>query len=211
MRQLWFVMKSSAKKTSINKRSESLRTLDFFAEAGLLKRVKRSGWWVAGIKDPESVAEHCFRCAVIGYYLAHKENVDPYAVLVMTLFNDIHEARINDLHKMGHYYIEFRDAEKKVFTDQMTSLDRKVTADLEQFRALYDSQETPEAIVARDADILECLVQAKEYLDNGHAPAKSFFRKAPEYLKTKTALTLWKSLKEWDSHHWWENVVKFDR
>ncbi|MBF0384955.1 MAG: HD domain-containing protein, partial [Candidatus Omnitrophica bacterium] len=42
-----------------------LSAVNLFAEAGLLKRVKRSGWWVAGIKDPESVAEHSFRCAVI--------------------------------------------------------------------------------------------------------------------------------------------------
>src|SRR5258706_15987207 len=87
--------------------------LDFFAEAGLLKRVKRSGWWVAGIENPETVAEHCFRCAVIAFYIAHCEDVDPYKAVTMALFNDIHEARINDLHKMGHYYIEFREAEKK--------------------------------------------------------------------------------------------------
>ena len=180
-------MKSSDKKIKSKKRSEQERALDFFAEAGLLKRVKRSGWWVAGIKEPESVAEHCFRCAVIGYYLAQKEKVNPYPVLLMTLFNDIHEARINDLHKMGHYYIDFRDAEKKVFVDQMAQLDQKVTADLEQFRFSYDEQDSPEAIVARDADILECLVQAKEYLDNGHLPAKMFFQKAPDHLKTKTA------------------------
>ena len=35
----------------------------------------------------------------------------------MTLFNDIHEARINDLHKMGHYYIEFRKAEQRAFDE----------------------------------------------------------------------------------------------
>src|SRR5271167_4261902 len=100
--------------------------LNFFAEAGLLKRVKRSGWWVAGIKDPESVAEHCFRCAVIGYYIAYCEDVDPFKVVTMTLFNDIHEARINDLHKMGHHYIDFRPAEQKAFADQIVHLEKRV-------------------------------------------------------------------------------------
>ncbi|MFT7537928.1 MAG: putative hydrolase of HD superfamily, partial [Lysobacterales bacterium] len=99
--------KPNAKKIKNNKYTHAL---DFFAEAGLLKAVKRSGWWVAGIKDPESVAEHSFRCAIIAYYIAHLEKVDVNRTLVMALFNDIHEARINDLHKMGHYYINFRDA-----------------------------------------------------------------------------------------------------
>jgi putative hydrolase of HD superfamily len=202
-------MKLSVKKLS--KTQELKNTLNFFAEAGLLKRVKRSGWWVAGIENPESVAEHCFRCALIGYYLAHCEGVDPYQVVTMSLFNDIHEARINDLHKMGHYYIDFRQAEQKAFDDQLKNLNSKVKSELSAFRSSYNRQSSKESIVARDADILECLIQAKEYMDNGYPVAKTFFRKAPEYLKTKTAKALWKSALKWDSHEWWQNVVKFER
>jgi 5'-deoxynucleotidase YfbR-like HD superfamily hydrolase len=32
----------------------------------------------------------------------------------------------------------------------------------------YEAGETPEAIFARDADKLECLLQAREYQDQGH-------------------------------------------
>ncbi|VAX36169.1 hypothetical protein MNBD_UNCLBAC01-452 [hydrothermal vent metagenome] len=190
---------------------KSLNAINFFAEAGLLKKVKRSGWWVAGIKDPESVADHCFRCAVMGYYMAHLEGVDPMKVMAMALFNDIHEARINDLHKMGHYYIDFKDAEKRVFADQTQDLDHPVKEEMQGFRQEYDAQETQESIVARDADILECLLQAKEYYDNGHTKAKKFFKTAPSRLKTKTAKNWWVSMKEWDSGAWWEKVVKFER
>ncbi len=185
--------------------------INFFAEAGLLKSIKRSGWWVAGIKDPESVADHCFRCAVIGYYLAHLEGAEVFKVLAMTLFNDIHEARINDLHKMGHYYIDFKAAEKKVFEDQVRPLDKGVREEMIAFRREYERQESLESRVARDADILECLVQAKEYYDNGHPKAEKFFRKAPDHLKTASAQRLWERLRHWDSGSWWENVVKFER
>ena len=44
--------------------------IDLISEAGVLKRVRRSGWWVLGIKDVETVAEHSFRCAAIGYIIA---------------------------------------------------------------------------------------------------------------------------------------------
>jgi putative hydrolase of HD superfamily len=185
--------------------------LDFFAEAGLLKRVKRSGWWVAGLEDPESVADHCFRCAVIGFYMAHEEGADPYRVLAMTLFNDIHEARINDLHKMGHYYIDFKAAEKRVFKDQVEALPLKVKGALVDIRGDYDTQKTHEALIARDADILECLVQAREYADNGYPVAVKFLKRAPGFLRTATAKKLWDDLQRWDSTVWWENVVKFER
>lgn len=208
-------MKSPSKKTKIkekrNKKSPEHHALNFFAEAGLLKKVIRSGWWVAGIRNPESVAEHSFRCAVIGYYIAHLEGVDAYQVLVMALFNDIHESRINDLHKMGHYYIDFKDAEKRVFKDQVEFLDDKIKPEMGRLRLDYEEQKTPEAIVARDADILECLLQAKEYLDQGYPGAEKFFERAPDYLKTKTARQLWQKIKTWDSSEWWQDVVKFER
>lgn len=197
-------------KTFRNKKNTTA-VLNFFAEAGLLKRVKRSGWWVAGIDHPESVADHCFRCAVIGFYMAHQEGADPYRVLAMTLFNDIHEARINDLHKMGHYYIDFKAAEKRVFQDQVALLPDKVKASLTDIRGDYDTQGTLEALVSRDADILECLVQAKEYEAHGHPVAHKFLKRAPGFLKTKTARELWESLQKWDPTVWWENVVKFER
>ena len=210
MRHLFYAMKSSAK-NKIKKVNPQVAALNFFAEAGLLKRVKRSGWWVAGIENPETVAEHCFRCALIGYYIAHCEGVDPYQVMSMTLFNDIHEARINDLHKMGHYYIEFRKAEEKVFNDQIQRLNSKVKNSLSSMRKKYTQQSTPESIVARDADILECLIQAKEYMDNGYPVAKTFFKRAPDYLRTATARKLWRQAQRWNSHSWWQEVVKFER
>lgn len=209
MQHLLYVMKSQNKKEHSS--DTVLSAVNFFAETGLLKHVKRSGWWVAGIKDPESVAEHCFRCAIIGHYLAHLEGVDPYKVVTMTLFNDIHEARINDLHKMGHYYIDFRDAEKKAFDDQVAGLDGGVKKELKDTRDDYDTQESPESIVARDADILECLLQAKEYYDNGHLQAKKFFKRAPDHLKTDAAKQCWLKIKDFDSGQWWEDVVKFER
>jgi putative hydrolase of HD superfamily len=185
--------------------------LDFFAEAGLLKRVRRSGWWVAGINNPESVADHSFRTAVIGFYMAYLENVDPFKVVSMSLFNDIHEARINDLHKMGHSYIDFKDAEKRVFAHQVDNIHEKVRNSLTNLRWEYDGQDTLESKVARDADILECLIQAKEYLDSGHKEAEHFFKTAPDHLETETAQKLWSHMSSWDSSEWWQDVVKFER
>lgn len=186
-------------------------TLRILLEAGLLKRVRRSGWWVVGIDDPETVAEHSFRAGLIGYFLAKKEGVDAYKVLVMTLFNDLHEARINDLHKMGQRYIDFPAAEKKVFKEQVRGLDSPLRAELERLRFELDEQTSREAVVARDADILECLLQAKEYQAQGRVLAKNFFKKAPACLKTKSARLLWKSIKQAAVDKWWQAISEFKR
>lgn len=185
--------------------------LDFLAEAGMLKRIKRSGWWMAGIPHEESVAEHSFRCAVIGYALARMEKIDPYKIMIMTLFGDLPEARINDLHKVANKYLNAREAEKKVYGEQIESLEKDMRQELEKAREEYDAQDTAESIIARDADILECLLQAKEYNDLGFKNAEKFFKKAPGHLQTASGRKLWESMKSWDSSAWWEKLTKFER
>jgi putative hydrolase of HD superfamily len=60
----------------------------YLYEVGHLKRVKRSGWWLIGIRDPESVAEHVCRAAVLGYILAVLDGgADPMHVACMCLFH----------------------------------------------------------------------------------------------------------------------------
>ena len=91
----------------------------FLFEVGHLKRVARSGWWVAGVRDPESVAEHSFRCAWIGYLLAQRDGAaDAGRVTLMCLANDLHEARVNDQHKIAQAYVDYPAAETKAFLDQ---------------------------------------------------------------------------------------------
>lgn len=192
-------------------RRQNTKLLNFIAEAGMLKRVRRSGWWVLGIKDVETVADHSFRCVVIGYIIAHMENIKPYKVLVMTLFNDIHEARINDLHKMSQRYIKAQKAEDKAFAEQISSLPKNIKSELSGFHAEYRKQKTKESIIARDADILECLIQAKEYQEHGYKEAFRFMKKAPRHLKTKSAKKLWSLAKRTSLNEWWERLSEFSR
>ncbi len=190
-------------------RNEAL--MDFIAEAGLLKLTARSGWSVLGIKDAESVAEHSFRCAVIGFLLAKSEKASAYRVLLMTLFNDIHEARITDLHKMAQRYIDIEKAEDRSFDEQIASLPAEARRDLARARAEYRKQRTLESLIARDADILECLIQAKEYKDHGYSRAPQFMKKAPGFLKTKSAKKLWRRAKNADPDSWWLKLSEFKR
>ena len=194
-----------------NDMKKAFSLVDFIAEAGMLKRVRRSGWWVLGIKDAETVAEHSFRCAVIGYVLACMENARPYQVLLMTLFNDLHEARLNDLHKMSQRYISLERAEDSAFKEQIASLPDKMQRELTDMQAEYRRQRTKESIVARDADILECLIQAKEYHEHGFKRAFKFMRVAPRFLKTKSAKKLWSSAKTRKLDQWWESLAEFKR
>jgi len=192
-------------------RKEERALLDFIAEAGVLKRVRRSGWWVLGIKDVETVAEHSFRCTVIGYILAHLEGASLEKVLILTVFNDIHEARLNDLHKMSQRYFDAERAEDKAYNEQVSLLPKKIKKELLMLHKEYRLQKTKASIVARDADILECLIQAKEYEEHGYKEAFKFMKKAPRFLRTKSAKRLWKMARSSSMNKWWEALSDFKR
>jgi putative hydrolase of HD superfamily len=194
----------------MNQKQKS-QLLQLISEAGTLKRVRRSGWWVLGIRDAETVAEHSFRCAIIGYILARMENAAASKVLLMTLFNDIHEARINDLHKMAQRYIKSQEAEDAAFAEQIEALPGGIKNELSSIHKEYRKQKTKESIIARDADILECLIQAKEYQEHGHKEAVKFMRKAPAALRTKSARALWAEARKSNLNEWWEKLSAFKR
>ena len=193
------------------KDDEAKSVVEFIFEAGTLKRVPRSGWSVLGIASPESVADHSFRCAVIGYLLAHMEGVSVERTVLMTLFNDIHESRITDLHKMAQRYIDAGPAEDASHSDQIDPLPQDIRSGMSGLREEYTAQESPESVVARDSDILECLVQAKEYLAHGHASASLFMEKAPAHLRTASAKKLWEMAREMDVNEWWNRIGEFTR
>jgi len=71
--------------------------VDFVQKAGLLKKVKRSGWisWV-GIERPESVADHSFRSAILAMCIADLKGLNTEKLMRMLLLHDIHEAIIGD-------------------------------------------------------------------------------------------------------------------
>ena len=165
----------------------------YLHELGGLKRVRRSGWWLAGVRDPESVAEHSFRAAAVAYFLAGLEGADRGRAVAMALFHDGAEARVNDPHRMLKRYVDWTGVEEKVLGDQLRGLPAKATGGLEGLLAEARAKETLEARVAKDADRIECLLQAREYGEQGHK-VEEWIESSVDELSTESAKRLAKAI-----------------
>jgi putative hydrolase of HD superfamily len=183
----------------------------YLFEAGELKRVRRSGWWLIGVEHPESIAEHSFRAAIVGYILGKLESANAEKVALMTLFNDMHEARLNDLHKVGHRYIDFKSAEKKAFEEQVEMLPKKIADELKNNFSQFQTDSSKEGIVARDADLIECALQAKEYIDKGLKDAQDWLNNIRKHIKTDSAKKMLNAIEKGDSNSWWKGLKKTER
>jgi putative hydrolases of HD superfamily len=160
--------------------------MSYIFESGLLKRAKRTGWWIAGIKDVESIAEHSFRTAVIGTILAAMEGADPARVALLCLLHDTQETRITDIPHIARRYLDAADNET-VTGDQVATCPPPVASTIGAAVAEYEAGVTIEAIVARDADKLECLVQAVEYRHQGTSTVQPWIDSSRAALKTASA------------------------
>ncbi|MFA5888494.1 MAG: HD domain-containing protein [Candidatus Nanoarchaeia archaeon] len=177
---------------------------NFFYETGLLGRLRRTGLYFAGITDPETIAAHSHRASVIAYVLAKMEKANAEKCALMCMLHDIPEARTGDGNKVAASYIKFGEAEVRAFKDQTAELPSETAS---EFRKLYDEFEelkTKEAIVAKDADMLECAFEAKEHVECGYKAANDWIIRINERLRTESAKKLLKELENTKPSEWYE-------
>jgi len=158
-------------------------------EFGLLKRYKRTGWLVAGVRDPESIAEHSFRTAVIAGVIAKLEGANAERAAFMSLFHDTQETRITDIPYIGKRYLKAAPNEE-VTADQMRGLPAQVAEMVRGAVGEYEEKTSLEAVCARDADKLECLIQAVEYREQGHQNVQPWIDSSLAALRTPTGKRL---------------------
>ncbi|MFF1819282.1 HD family hydrolase [Kribbella sp. NPDC058245] len=86
--------------------SHAAGAIAFAYELGVLKRLRRAGWWHVSVRDPESVAEHSLRVAQLAALIAAEEGGDPARAAYLGMWHDSQEARIGDIPHSARPYIE---------------------------------------------------------------------------------------------------------
>jgi putative hydrolase of HD superfamily len=178
----------------------------FIYESGQLKHSKRQGWWQAGIKDPETVAEHSFRVAVIGYVLALMEDADPAITAATCLFHDIVETRLGDIPNVAKHYTS-PETPEVVAADQVADMPSALADHIKGLVHNYSEQTSKEAILARDADKLECVMQAREYQTHGYQNVEPWITSNLAKLKSASAHALATVAQELPPDQWWKTFA----
>ncbi|MGX9919634.1 HD domain-containing protein [Streptomyces sp. NPDC002248] len=171
---------------------------------GVLKQVGRTGWWFLGNKNPETVAEHSFRVGAVGSVLALMEGADAGRVALLCLFHDSQETRTGDIAHIGRRYVKAVPNEE-VTADQVSNAHPAAREGISAAVAEYEAGETVEARIARDADKLECLLQAVEYRSQGYE-VQSWIDSSLSALKTASAKTLAEEALTVQPLEWQKNV-----
>lgn len=172
---------------------------DFLFEAGMLKRIPRSGYQFLG-GGKESVAEHSFMITTIAFVLSRMDpEVDAGKLLAMCLVHDLPETRTGDLNYVQKKYCHADEA--RAIADQARGLPFG-----DEYKALMDefnACETHEARLAKDADQLAFILDLRALIDTGHNGADKWLTVVMERLVTDTGRQLADAIlsRSWDD--WW--------
>jgi len=180
---------------------------NFLYEMGLLKRYKRAGWLIAGVDNPESIAEHSFRTAIIGFLLAVMEGADPTKTAALCLFHDTQETRIGDVPSVGKGYV-VTAPNPEVTADQVVGFPAEVGQAVRELVDEYEARQSVEARLAKDADKLECLIQAREYQAQGHEDVPPWIETSAAALQSPSARQLAEACQQVPPRQWWKAFVE---
>ncbi|GHI86310.1 HD domain-containing protein [Streptomyces xanthophaeus] len=178
----------------------------FLYEAGTLKHARRTGWWMAGINQPESVAEHSWRTAIIASVIAKLEGADAARAAFLAVWHDTQETRTGDVNHLGKKYSTGAEPEA-VTADQTAGMPEVLASAIQDLVAEYEAKDSPEAVCARDADKLECMLQGIEYKAQGYEAAQRWIDNSQARLTTDTGKRLARELLGQDPLDWLRAAV----
>ncbi len=152
-----------------------------YYELDHLKQLYRQGWLRRGVPPErcESVAEHVFGMALLGWWIVDANNLDLNRdkVLRMTLVHELGEIYTGDLTPGDNVPVEEKHRREREGLWQVVG---KLPNGAE-YLALWEEFEagqTPEARFVRQLDRLEMAFQASVYRQQGFEPMSEFFASA---------------------------------
>jgi len=188
------------------------RYADFLFEVGTLRKVLRMHRQTLLTDDmSDNIATHSYRVAIIGWILAKRGGVDPYKVVMMCLLHDMGEGRSNDHNWVHKRYIKI--FEEEIINDQLDTLP---DPELGELAHEYEARESKEAIIAKDADLLDQVLLLREYEWQGNKEAVIWLRgKQGEVsnhnaqlkkLRTEEAKQLGEAILDRAPSDWWNEL-----
>lgn len=141
------------------------KTLAFMHRIEMLKRNKRTGWIHHRASQPESIADHMYRMAILAM-LCPADDVDIGKCVMLALVHDLAEAEVGDLTPLDNVPKEEklrREREAIAYFTHDLLESSPAALRMEKLWHEYEDRETKESKLVKDLDRFELCLQALEY------------------------------------------------
>lgn len=143
-----------------------------------LKKLRRTGWQLRGIRNGESIADHCFGVVLLTHMLAGLLGVkiNREKAVAIAIVHELGESRVGDIpYTALKYFPEKSKIETQAVKDILEPLGEQIAAEnLSLFREFEDGSSV-EARFVRAVDKLDMLITAAEYEKSGYSGLSDFW------------------------------------
>ncbi|KAG0024866.1 HD domain-containing protein 2 [Podila clonocystis] len=173
-------LESAHSPSGSSRKAQSVKgTLQFLHIVEKLKRTKRTGWINNGIKPAESIADHMYRMSIMAMLIDEKTaGVNKDRCLKMAIVHDLAESLVGDITPYDGVSVEDKHTQER---NAMAHLCHDLLGWSEQAQEIsglwaeYEAASTPEALLVKDFDKFEMIMQALEYEKSEDTTLESFF------------------------------------
>lgn len=143
-----------------------------------LKKLRRTGWQLRGIRDGESIADHCFGVVFLTHFLASlvSARLDRSKAVSIAIVHEIGETRVGDIPYVSLRYFQSKDQmESLAIEDVLSPLGKEASDESLKLFKEFEEGTTIEARFVKAIDKLDMLITAAEYEKSGFAGLKDFW------------------------------------
>lgn len=149
--------------------------LDLLLELQILDRVPRSGYFLRGVTEAESVSEHSWHVVFLVWALGRKiDGLDVLRAVEIALVHDLAELRVGDLPRTANRYFP-QGAKKQAERAAMAEILAPLPERAQDLYAEYEAGETAEARLVKACDKLQLMLKVSVYEDWGAAGLREFW------------------------------------
>ncbi|XP_064109749.1 5'-deoxynucleotidase HDDC2-like [Macrobrachium nipponense] len=167
--------------------------LEFFKTVGRLKHIKRTGWVKRDVNDPETISGHMYRMAMMAFLLDEDDRVNRDRVMRISLVHDLAESIVGDITPTCGVSSEEKHKREVAAMEHFTKLvGEKAGNEMFNLFLEYEDQKTPEAVLVKDLDKFDMILQAFEYETDQERPGT-----LDEFFKSTEGVFQHPKVKKW--------------
>jgi len=180
--------------------------LNFLIEVGRLKRIPRKGWVLRGIKNPETIAAHTFRMAIMSWLLGIEKKLNTKKVIKMSLIHDLCEVYAGDTTPYDNK-VSFKNKNKwKEITKKWPRFSKEEKEKIYQKKYKKENKALEKLILNLPPSLKKEIRNLWNDYEKGLTKEGKFVRQLDRVENLLQALEYWEKNKQFAIEPWWVQI-----
>lgn len=180
--------------------------LNFLIEIGKLKGIPRKGWVLRGIKNPETIASHTFRIAIMSWLLGREKKININKVIKISLIHDLCEVYAGDTTPYDNKLFSKNKRQWKEITKKWPRFSKEEKEKISQKKYKKENKALEKLILNLPPDLKKEIRNLWNDYEKGLTREGKFVRQLDRVENLLQAMEYWEKDKQFAIEPWWIQI-----